>query len=138
MPEETFWYVLREKGTWNYVGKYVIIFGHFFVPFLMLLRIDWKLKLSTMLPLAAWAWLMHFVDIEFQIMPALHKDSIFTPGLLVDIGFVLLFGGILAKVFIISFNRYPPFPQKDPRMAESLEIYIPPSTDIPPASEGAK
>ncbi len=32
MPEETFWYVLREKGTWDYVGKYVIIFGHFFVP----------------------------------------------------------------------------------------------------------
>ena len=33
MPEETFWYVVREKGTWWYVGL-VIIFGHFFVPFL--------------------------------------------------------------------------------------------------------
>ena len=138
MPEETFWYVLREKGTWDYVGKYVIIFGHFFVPFLMLLRIDWKLKLATMLPLTAWAWLMHFVDIEFQIMPALHTDTIFTPGLLVDIGCVLLFGGVLARVFIISFNRYPPYPQKDPRMAEALEIYIPPSAEIPTASERAK
>jgi hypothetical protein len=138
MPEETFWYNLREKGTWDYVGKYVIIFGHFFVPFLMLLRIDWKLKLATMLPLAAWAWLMHFVDIEFQIMPALHADGIFTPGLLSDIGCVLLFAGILAKVFISSFNRYPAYPLKDPRMAEALEIYVPPHSDISTAPERAK
>ena len=107
MPEETFWYVLREKGTWDAVGKYVIIFGHFFVPFLMLLRIDWKLRLSTMLPLAAWAWLMHFVDIEFQIMPSLHPDSILTPGLLVDFACVLFFTGVLMKVFISSLNRHP-------------------------------
>ena len=138
MPEETFWYVLREKGTWDYVGKYVIIFGHFFVPFLMLLRIDWKLKLAAMLPLAAWAWLMHFVDIEFQIMPVLHTDSILTPGLLSDLGCILLFGGILGKMFILSFNRYPPYPQKDPRLAEALDIYFPSSADNPPASERAK
>jgi hypothetical protein len=138
MPEETFWYVLREKGTWDYVGKYVIIFGHFFVPFLMLLRIDWKLKLSVMLPLAAWAWLMHFVDIEFQIMPALHTDTILTPGLLADIACVLFFGGVLTKVFINSFNRFPPYPQKDPRMAEALDIYIPQAAEVATAPERAK
>ena len=38
MPEETFWYVLREKGTWWWVSM-VIIFGHFFIPFLALLQI---------------------------------------------------------------------------------------------------
>jgi hypothetical protein len=138
MPEETFWYVVREKGSWDYVGKYVIIFGHFFVPFLMLLRIDWKLKLVTMLPLAAWAWLMHFVDIEFQIMPALHHDTIITSGLFVDIACVLIFGGILAKVFISSFNRYPPYPLRDPRMAEALDIYVPSSSHISTAPERAK
>src|SRR5665213_479701 len=138
MPEETFWYVLREKGTWDAVGKYVIIFGHFFIPFLMLLRIDWKLKLNVMLPLTAWCLLMHFVDLEFQIMPTLHTETILTSGLLVDAACVLLFGGIIAKVFIYSFNRYPPFPQKDPRMAEALELYIPLSTDISTAPARAK
>jgi len=43
IPEETFWYVLREKGTWWDVSM-IIIFFHFFLPFLMLLRIDWKLS----------------------------------------------------------------------------------------------
>jgi hypothetical protein len=138
MPEETFWYVLREKGTWDAVGKYVIIFGHFFVPFLMLLRIDFKLKLITMLPLVAWAWLMHFVDLEFQIMPAFHSESILTPGLLVDAACVLFFVGVLTKVFISSLNRYPLYPLKDPRMAEALGVYVPPHDDTSTAPEGAK
>jgi hypothetical protein len=138
MPEETFWYVLREKGTWDYVGKYVIIFGHFFIPFLMLLRIDFKLKLVTMLPLAAWAWFMHFVDLEFQIMPAFHKDGILTGGLLVDAACVLFCLGVLMKVFIRSLNRYPLFPQKDPRMSEALGIYVPPASGGSIAPQGAK
>ena len=44
MPEEVFWYNLREVGGWRIVGRYIIIFGHFFVPFLGLLRIDVKLR----------------------------------------------------------------------------------------------
>jgi hypothetical protein len=138
MPEETFWYVLREQGSWDYVGKYVIIFGHFFIPFLMLLRIDWKLKLVTMLPLAAWAWLMHFVDLEFQIAPALHKDSIFSPGLLLDVACVMFFIGVLMKVFIASVNRYPLYPLKDPRIAEAMDMYVPATSDISIAPQRAK
>jgi hypothetical protein len=138
MPEETFWYVLREKGTWDVVGKYVIIFGHFFLPFLMLLRIDWKLKLGIMLPLIGWAWLMHFVDIEFQIMPSLHPNSILSPGLLVDIACVLFFTGVLMKVFIASLIRHPAYPLKDPRMAETMGIYVPPHSDISIAPQRAK
>src|SRR5208282_4986526 len=138
MPEETFWYVLRETGTWKYVGQYVIIFGHFFVPFLMLLRIDFKLKLVTMLPLAAWTWVMHFVDLEFQIMPAVHPNSILSAGLLSDLGCVLLFVGVLMKVFIASLNRYPLYPLKDPRIAEALDLYVPPAHGISIAPHEAK
>ena len=44
MPEETFWYVIREEGSWFSRGRTVLILGDFFVPFLALLRIDVKLK----------------------------------------------------------------------------------------------
>ena len=67
MPEETFWYVLRERGSWWYVGM-VIIFGHFFLPFLSLLRIDVKNVFAFMVPLCIWTWLMHFLDLSFNIM----------------------------------------------------------------------
>jgi hypothetical protein len=74
IPEETFWYVLREKGSWWSVGM-LMIFGHFFLPFLLLLRIDTKMSLTVMVPLAVWAWVMHFCDLSFNIMPVLHPDG---------------------------------------------------------------
>lgn len=138
MPEENFWFVLREKGSWDWIGKYIIIFGHFFLPFLMLLRIDFKLKLPIMAGLCGWAWLMHFVDMEFQIMPALHPDGAISAGLISDIGCTLVCVGILAIVFIKTFSSHPPYPQKDPRMAEALEVYVPPHSDISTAPERAK
>jgi len=121
MPEETFWYVLREKGTWWDIGQ-IIIFGHFFVPFLFLLRIDWKLKIGVMGPLIMWVWLMHFNDMSFQIMPALHKDNYHLA--LTDIACVMFFGGLLANRFIANLSAAPVMPQNDPRFAESQDIYV--------------
>ncbi len=135
MPEETFWYVLREKGTWWFTGAIIIIFGHFFLPFLALLRIDVKLKLAAMLPLCAWAWLMHLVDVEFQVMPSLHENGVFTftfpfltASLLVDLACLMFIGGFLAKLFLWSLNRHPVYPLQDPRMAEALDVYVPPAS----------
>jgi hypothetical protein len=137
MPEETFWYVLREQGTWWITGAIIIIFGHFFMPFLALLRIDVKLKLAAMLPICAWAWLMHFVDLEFQIMPSLHPYGFFsfafpfvTRGLLVDAACLMFIGGFLAKLFVWSLNRHPIYPLKDPRMAEAVDVYVTPASAV--------
>ncbi len=134
MPEETYYFLLREKGSWDVVGKYVIIFGHFFVPFLALLRIDAKLKLFVMLPLAAWVWLMHFVDLEFQIMPIIHPEGLSATGLIVDVACMLFFAGAISEIFIRSYFKYPAFPQKDPRIAEAMDVYIAPAA----ATGGAK
>jgi hypothetical protein len=123
VPEETFWYVLREKGTWWYVGM-VIIFGHFFVPFLLLLRIDWKLKVPMMVFIFVWAWLMHFFDISFNIMPVLHPSG-FVPHWL-TLASLAFIGAVLAKVFWRFVAAHPPFPQKDPRFAEAMHVYVPP------------
>jgi len=128
IPEETFWYVLREKGTWWGVSM-IIIFGHFFVPFLMLLRIDWKLKLTFMVPLIAWACLMHFFDISFNVLPAGRPDGYSFRWAWLDLGCLAFIGGVLTKVFLKNFNAHPPFPQKDPRMAEGLDIYLPPAPE---------
>lgn len=122
IPEETFWYVLREKGTWWDIGM-VIVFGHFVLPFLVLLRIDVKLTLSLMLPLAAWMWICHYADMCYNIQPALHPDG-FHFGWL-DVACFAFIAGVLATLFIKAFNAHPPFPQKDPRIAETLGVYVP-------------
>jgi hypothetical protein len=129
MPEETFWYIVREKGTWWYVGL-VIIFGHFFIPFLALLRIDVKHFFKFMVPICIWAWLMHWVDLSFNIMPVLHPDGF--PLLLtwIDLGCWAFMAGLLAKVFLKEYSKHPPYPVKDPRLVEAMGLYHPVPTQI--------
>jgi hypothetical protein len=131
MPEETFWYKVREKGTWWWVGM-VIIFGHFFVPFLTLLRIDVKLKLAVMGPIAIWAWLMHYMDMQFNIQPAFRPDNFVLHWM--DIGSFLVIGGILSILFLKSLATTPAYPLRDPRLKESLTSHELPAEEPAQAS----
>ena len=123
IPEETFWYVVREKGTWFWISQ-IIIFGHFFVPFLLLLRIDVKLIFPIMTALFIWCALMHYVDMQFNIMPVLHEDG-FKLHLL-DLCCMAFFGGLLFKVWSGWYFKHPPYPLKDPRFSETMGVYIAP------------
>jgi len=129
MPEETFWFVVREKGTWKYVG-FVIIFGHFFLPFLALLRIDVKSKFPIMIPIVAWAWLMHFVDMTFNILPVYFKDGFPFRWIWLPLGCMALMGGFLADRFLKKFASTAPYPFKDPRLIEAMGLYHPVATQI--------
>jgi hypothetical protein len=145
MPEETFHYVLREAGIWWWVGM-IIIFGHFFAPFLLLLRIDVKLKFWLMLPLGAWILLMRFFDQWFNTGPAIHKEgfiinhaiqwSSLAWDLLLDAACIAFIGGVLTKVFLKSLNAHPSYPLRDPRMAESLGVYVSPAAEGRATSRG--
>ena len=126
IPEETFWFILREKGTWWYVGM-IIIFGHFFIPFLSLLRIDWKIKAQWfMIFLAVWAWMMNFFDMSFNIMPAKHPNGFVLHWM--DVACMFFFAGLLIKIFIKRLYASPIIPQKDPRFAEAMDMYVAPET----------
>lgn len=129
MPEETFWYVVREKGTWWWVGM-VIIFGHFFLPFLALLRIDVKNVFTYMVPLCFWAWLMHWVDLSFNIMPVLHPEGFPLGWLWLHLGCWAFLAGGLAMVFLKKYAAHPPFPLKDPRLIEAMGLFHPVPTQI--------
>jgi len=120
IPEETYYYVKREFGTWWQICL-ILVFGHFFIPFLLLLRIDAKLTLPVMIPLCIWAWMMHFLDMSFNIMPLIHKENFVLHPL--DIACMMFFGGVLSMVFIKFFNSHPPYPIKDPRLGEALGVH---------------
>ena len=120
MPEETFWYIQREKGTWWDIGM-LLIFGHFVLPFVAILRIDAKLSLAVMIPLCVWAWIMHFCDMSFNIMPLIHKGGFVLHWL--DLACMAFVGGVLSLVFIKYFTSHAPYPIKDPRLAEALGVH---------------
>ena len=129
IPEETFWYVLRQKGTWFAVGL-VLVFGHFLVPFLALLRIDLKFVFKFMAPLCLWIGLMQYVDLAFNIAPVLHPAGFPWRWLWLEAGCIAFMGGVLAKAFLRDLRRYPLLPLKDPRLSEALGLYVVPAPEL--------
>ena len=45
-------------------------------------------------------------------------------GMKMSIAALALMGGLLSKQFLKSFIAHPPFPQRDPRIAEAMGVYV--------------
>jgi hypothetical protein len=121
MPEETYWYLIRENGNWWCLSM-VLIFGKFFVPFFALLPVHTKTNFKVLIPTCLLIVVMHAADLAFNILPALHNDGYHIKWILLPVGCLLLLGGILGKVFIHNFNTHPPYPQRDPRLLEAMGV----------------
>lgn len=130
VPEETFWYNLREvnhDGTtnqWWYVGL-VILFGHFVVPFCALLSYRFKVTPHIIRRIAYWVLTIILIDLCYNILPALkdeHGDSL--PFLSINLLWVLTsvigVGGICVWAYLKSFPTTKLIPIRDPRIGESL------------------
>lgn len=122
VPVETFWYIIRENGSWWFLSM-VLIFGHFFLPFVLLLPAHVKMNVKIMLPLCAWAWLMNFADLAFNILPVPHPGGYPFKWLWLPLGCMMFMGGFLGWVFVNKFKSHPPYPQKDPRLLEAMGIH---------------
>ena len=68
-PNEVTYYLQRIAGGWA-VFVYVLIFGHFVVPFLVLLRRPVKFRPRVMAAVGAWLVVMHLVDIYWLVIPS--------------------------------------------------------------------
>ncbi len=134
VPDETFFYIIREHGSWWCVSM-VLIFGHFFLPFILLLPAHVKMNFKIMLPLCAWAWLMNFADLAFNILPVLHPDGYPFRWLWLQFGCLAFMGGLLGWVFLNQFKSHPPYPQKDPRLLEAMGV---PSAEYAAATTGGR
>jgi hypothetical protein len=130
VPEETFWYNLRElnhdgsTNQWWYVGL-VILFGHFLVPFLALLSYRFKVTKPIIRRIAYWILAVILIDICYNIMPALkdsHGDAV--PFLSLNLLWILTsvvgVGGICVWSYLRSFPTAKLIPIRDPRIGESL------------------
>lgn len=129
IPEETFWYIIREQGSWFAIGM-IIIFGHFFAPFLGLLRIDVKSVFPYMTALAVWVWLMHYFDIAFNVHPVLHPNGFPWQWMWLDFGCIAFMLGVLSLVFLKKYASAAPYPLKDPRLVEAMGHYHPVPTQL--------
>jgi hypothetical protein len=124
VPEETFWYNIREHGDWVWVGM-LLLFGHFFVPFIAWLSYRRKATLGPALRISIWVAFIILVDLCYNILPALkdaHDDPL--PFLSLNLLWVLTsvvgVGGICVWSYLKSFPTTKIIPIRDPRIVESL------------------
>ena len=123
MPTETFYYLIRENGSWWWLSM-ILIFGHFLVPFFVLLPLSAKTNFKVIVPVCVAAWFLHLADMAFNILPALNNEGYPFKWLWLPAGCVLFMGGFLAKVFLRKFLSHPPYPQRDPRVLEAMGVHF--------------
>jgi hypothetical protein len=68
-PEETHWYAERRSELWNSVS-WSLVFGHFAVPFFLLLFRSTKRSRLWLGFIAGWILVFHYIDLYWLIMPA--------------------------------------------------------------------
>jgi hypothetical protein len=76
IPEETKWFVVRSTGIWGWIGV-ILIFFHFAIPFLVLLKQDFKRKAKRLALLALFILAMRVFDMLYLIGP---NPRISVPG----------------------------------------------------------
>lgn len=124
IPEETFWYNIREYGDWLWVGM-LLLFGHFLLPFLALLSYRYKVTHHIIRRISYWILAIILVDICYNVLPIL-KDSHDNPEPFLSLRLfwivtaVIGVGGICAWSYLKSFPTTKLIPIRDPRITECL------------------
>jgi hypothetical protein len=138
IPEETFWYNLREMtanwahNSWWWASL-AIIFGYFFIPFFFLLNYHTKVSRKVLPCVAVWVLCFHILDLYFNIMPGKIADPNpanvlhytvreFVPQIW-DLASLVGIGGICVWAFLRSQSKAEVIPIHDPRIQESLNYH---------------
>jgi len=95
LPEETVWYAARQTGSWTTVSL-VLLFGHFLLPFLLLMSRSVKRRKLLIVTGAVWILLMQWLDVYWLVMPS-KTPAGFAPGLSDLVTFVGI-GGLFFAV----------------------------------------
>jgi hypothetical protein len=70
-PDEVPWYIARGARAWGSVFA-VLIIAHFAIPFFALLNKPLKQRPTLLAIAGAWLVVMHYIDVYWLVMPALH------------------------------------------------------------------
>lgn len=125
ITEETKFYILRNTDGWNTLS-YFLVFGHFVVPFVFLLRQKAKKDLRQIGFAAAWILLMHFLDLYWIIMPergpSTTGDLTVVGGFLYDILAFITVGSLVTYIYLRTIGKHSIYPCRDPRLVESANV----------------
>lgn len=113
LPEETPWYLTRQRGSWQWISIALILFN-FALPLVVLLSRDVKRRAAALTTVALGIIAIRFVDSFWLIAPAFHPGGVSIHWL--DIVTAVGVGGIWLSTYIWQLQRYPLLPLHDPAL----------------------
>jgi hypothetical protein len=119
IPEETIWFRHRWEGTWKYITM-VLVFGHFLIPFLMLMLRAVKRNLNLLRIISYWILFMHFLDLYWLVMPNLYEHGFHISW--IDFATFLGLGGIFLWYFWSQYFSAALVPVNDPHLKDSINF----------------
>jgi hypothetical protein len=138
IPEETFWYNIREidavtgeKSQWWWVSMFMV-FGFFLLPFILLLFYRTKIIASRIVAVAGLIFVGGLVDLWWNAIPrkihdqsevGFHVNEFLVPQLGLDLLAVVGFGALVFAIFLRTARNAECIPIHDPRISESLEYH---------------
>jgi hypothetical protein len=118
LPEEIPWYLERLRGGWQYVAL-ILIFGHFALPFALLLSRDLKRNFKLLRSIAIFVLCMRVVDVYWLVTPDASKSGLAVSW--VDLAALVGLGGIWLAFFFRQLEKRPLMPINSPDLVETLE-----------------
>ena len=96
---------------------------------------DFKMKMAVMFPLVVWAWIMHYMDVTYNIMPVLYPNGLHVT--IWDPLCIVFIGGLLYWNVKRMYLAHPPYPLKDPRLKEAVTWHEEPEPTVATPVGGA-
>jgi hypothetical protein len=126
LPEEIPWYIARIRGSWGAVAILLVV-GHFFLPFGLLLSAGLKKRSATLAWVAVWVLVMRLVDLIWYVAPAFRHfsgEGEHGPGLIpmhwMDIAIPVGLTALWFYLFFRQLGSRPLFPVNDPYLKETF------------------
>jgi len=117
IPEETFWYLNRWQGGWKTVSL-VLMFGHFVLPFVVMIFRNVKRSPVIMAIMALWFMIIHWVDIYWLAFPTLLPEGATLSW--IEVVAAVGLGGIFLGLFWWRLTGAPLVPVGDPNLQRSI------------------
>jgi len=133
ITEETSYFLIRNTGHWN-TAMIVLVFGHFVVPFVVLLQAWLKRNPRTLSIVAIYTLGMHVLDHYLiaipergvslgNIDPAYGDIRVSIPGaFLGDILAFITIGAAFLFFLLRALGQHSLYPNRDPRLLESANL----------------
>lgn len=119
LPEETFWFLKRQTGSWTAVSVF-LLFGHLFIPFAGLLSRHVKRNKASLAFFCCLMVMMHWVDMYWLVMPSMDETSL-NFGFM-EVACLLGLGGLVIGGFLARLRQGLLAPVRDPFLEDSLHF----------------